>query len=243
MKVIICDLDGTLCESREHISVRIGKLISKLAKKYLFVIITGGNWDRYPEQVFDRLDDCAIHCFSSMGNEYKVFKKKNNKMYLKSMYENTLNDVQKFGIKFAMNCLKDHFPKLTTEAFKFEDKGGSVTFSGTGKNAPKFIKQDFDPLCSVRKEWVSKLREEKLLPFDVCVKIGGTTSLDFMLKDSGKRQAVEYFLSRKKIKPENTLYIGDAIFEDGNDEDIIGCVPYKKVKTVNQTYKILRDLL
>jgi len=242
MKAIICDLDGTLCESRKSIKKDSGKLITELSNKYHFIIITGGSWHRFPEQVFGKVGDCTLHCFSSMGTEYRVFKKIKGKMYVKEVYKHHLSDVQKFGIRYAVNCLADNVSKLSAEAWKFEDKGGTVTFSATGKDAPLFLKKDFDPTGEKRRSWIKIMKEERMLPFDVKVQVGGNTSLDFMLKGGGKKHALSYFMEKNKLKEKDVIYFGDSIFENGNDEEVMGFIPYKQVNNPQETYELLRQI-
>lgn len=234
MKTIICDLDMTLCESRQPISLDMGKLINNLAEKYYFVIITGGRFERLETQVFPYID-CKIYCFSSLGSKYCIY----DYGKIIKIFDWILTKDHEFAV---FNLVKKFMAtqKIKVKSSNVENKGGLLTYSVTGKDAPLEIKKKFDPDGNKRKTWVKKIKE--WLPSDLDVKVGGTTSLDFFKKGMGKGFAIKYFLNEYKLEKRDVLYIGDSIFDGGNDEEVIGLVPYIKVRNPTDTYSILKDI-
>ena len=71
VKAIICDMDGTLCESRQEISYDMGDIITKIGNNYLFAIITGGKWDRIKTQVLPFVGDTEKEGVFSLWNGHK----------------------------------------------------------------------------------------------------------------------------------------------------------------------------
>ncbi|MFW9842658.1 MAG: hypothetical protein ACFFES_17320, partial [Candidatus Thorarchaeota archaeon] len=127
-----------------------------------------------------------------------------------------------------------------------EDRGGQITFSALGQMAPLELKKEYDP--DHQKRLVIKKHLDDLLP-DFEVRIGGTTSIDVNRKGRDKAYGLDLVL-RNIIGPTyeqvipNCLFVGDALFEGGNDESVkrLG-IPFHQVETVSDTKELLRKLL
>ena len=76
------------------------------------------------------------------------------------------------------------------------------------------------------------------------IRIGGATSIDITKKGMNKAFAMRKFMKILEISPENTLFIGDALFEGGNDEIVketgIIC---KQVSNPQATFEVIRDII
>jgi hypothetical protein len=110
-----------------------------------------------------------------------------------------------------------------------------------GQDAPVELKRVWDPDASKRK--ILKEHLDKYLP-DFAVEIGGTTSLDITQKNIDKAYAIEQICIYLNMKIDDILFIGDAIFEGGNDYSVIKTkVDNIDVDNYNETKKIIRDII
>lgn len=119
-----------------------------------------------------------------------------------------------------------------------EDRGAQITFSPIGNTAPVEVKQTYDP---------DRRKREALLhavPFaseEVVVKIGGSTSLDYIHKDRHKGSNVQQLIDRLGWQAEDCVYIGDGLYPGGNDEAVIGVIDTVPVDDHQHTYRLLRE--
>ena len=120
-----------------------------------------------------------------------------------------------------------------------EDRGGQITFSPLGNTAPVALKMAYDPDASKRKALMKKV------PFvskDLVVKIGGSTSFDYIHKDRHKGTAVQRLIDHKGWNKDESLYFGDGLYPGGNDEAVIGVIDTILVKDEQDTYQKLHEL-
>jgi len=54
---------------------------------------------------------------------------------------------------------------------------------------------------------------------------------------------VRQFIEKMAWDPDQSIYIGDALFPGGNDETVIGVIPTKAVKDYRETYDYLADVM
>nr|MCU0680628.1 HAD-IIB family hydrolase [Planctomycetota bacterium] len=110
-----------------------------------------------------------------------------------------------------------------------------------GQDAPVSLKKDWDADATKRIELKKHL--DKYLP-EFTVEIGGSTSIDITQKNIDKAYAIEKICEYLNIKADEILFIGDAIFEGGNDYSIIKTpVPYIDVDDYNETKDIIRKII
>jgi hypothetical protein len=95
-----------------------------------------------------------------------------------------------------------------------EDRGSQITFSSLGQKAPLDVKQGWDP-DRKKRQAIAKIIEPKVPQFDVV--IGGMTSIDVTRKGVNKAYGIKKIEAYLKLSPEKILFIGDALFEGGND--------------------------
>jgi hypothetical protein len=138
----------------------------------------------------------------------------------------------------AITSILDH--DLNHEWNPVEDRGAQITFSPIGNTAPVEHKQTYDPDRKKREALMAQV------PFDskeLVVKIGGSTSLDYIHKDRHKGTNVQKLIDLKGWNPDDCIYYGDGLFPGGNDEAVIGVIETVLVADHNDTYKKLKELL
>jgi hypothetical protein len=161
----------------------------------------------------------------------------------KKIYENILTSDDKEKIITAFEAMykevdflpKDHYGEI------LEDRDSQFTFSALGQDAPVELKKNWD--IDHKKRIELKKHLDKYLS-DFAVEIGGSTSIDITQQSIDKAYAIEQISKRLDIKIEDILFIGDAIFEGGNDYSVIRTeVENINVKDVNETKNIIRDII
>lgn len=121
-----------------------------------------------------------------------------------------------------------------------EDRGAQITFSPIGNTAPVDIKKTYDPDRKKREHFL------KTIPFaseDLIVKIGGSTSLDYIHKDRHKGTNVKKLIDLLGWNKDECIYYGDGLFPGGNDEAVIGVIDTVLVEDHLDTERRLNELL
>lgn len=121
-----------------------------------------------------------------------------------------------------------------------EDRGAQITFSPIGNTAPVEEKMKYDPDRKKREFLMAQV------PFDsqeLVVKIGGSTSLDYIHKDRHKGTNVQKLIDLKGWNKDDCIYFGDGLYPGGNDEAVIGVIETVAVTDHLDTYQKLKDLL
>ncbi|MEK7477980.1 MAG: HAD-IIB family hydrolase, partial [Patescibacteria group bacterium] len=240
-KLVIFDLDNTLSESRSKIAPSMAILLDQLLKQKEVAIISGGTFTQIDFQVLAQLppntflnnltllpESGASYLQNKNGLWEKIYAIDLTKKEGKLIYD-SINKV------FAIEKPVVFFKPL------IEDKGGEITYSPVGINAPKEIKEAFDPDHHKRKKIVTALKN--LLP-DFEINIGGLSSIDITKKGMNKSFGVNKLLALKNLKPAEVIFIGDSLFQSGNDAAVrssgVKCIQVKEPK---ETEEIITKIL
>jgi len=220
--VIAADLDGTLAKSKLPIRADMAQAISAWLSTNRFAVISGGAYERFHAQVVEQLP--ASTNFSNLflfpTNGATCFNFTNGKW--NELYKNSLTEEERIKIFSAFETvLKD--PSLSDIAVdmqknqhgeQLEFRGGQVTLSALGQQAPIELKAPWDPDQIKRKKIAFLLTP--LLP-EFYVAIAGATSIDVTRKGIDKEYAVRKIVELLGVTEEEIIFFGDAIFEGGND--------------------------
>ncbi|SEM59916.1 hypothetical protein SAMN05192574_101123 [Mucilaginibacter gossypiicola] len=215
-KLIIFDLDGTLAESKAALDKEMAVLLSDLMKVAKVAIISGGDWPQFEKQVLSNLPDKRslknLSILPTCGTKYYQYKKSGwKKLYSEDFTDaerreimSKLNDaVEASGIKFKRTWGK-----------QVEDRGSQITFSALGQHAPLDEKKKWDPKYAKRKK-IKALLDKSLTGFSV--QIGGATSIDITKPGIDKAYGINKLQHTLDIPIKKMIFIGDALFEGGND--------------------------
>ncbi len=242
-KVVVFDLDDTLTESKQEIDMAMSLLFIELLKIKKVAIISGGGFEQLKKQVVDKLD-CDqkifknLYIFPTSGAMMYSFDEKWSKVY-----ENPFNEEEKTKIKDSFDKMYAEIDFLPKDIYgeRLEDRNTQFTFSALGQQAPIDLKKEWDKNMEKRK--MIKACLDKYLP-EFEVKIGGSTSIDINKKSIDKGYAINKIEELLNFKKEELLFIGDAIFEGGNDYSIVRTeIPYIKVKDHNETKEIIKNII
>jgi HAD superfamily hydrolase (TIGR01484 family) len=245
LKLIFFDLDLTLAESKSAITPKMAALLIRLLEQYQICVISGGKFEQFEKQLVGNLnigDDLAakLHLMPTQGALYYAYEGAR----WKKKHEFGFTPEEKRIILNAFNDLIKSEPSLQIETFgeQIEDRGGQITFSALGQQAPSGAKHSWDRDKKKRMELRKKLLV-KLPNFKIS--LGGSTSIDITQAHIDKAFGVSKLGEILKINPKNeALYIGDDLQGGGND--------YEALKTgitgihtsgPEETEKIIRTIL
>jgi len=220
-KLVSFDVDGTLVESKTKMSPEMVSVFNKLLDKYLVNTISGGIYEIFHKNILSEITTdpkflsrltlsptCGSVMYVFENNEWKsCYKDELGEDVIKDVFNAFEYAIKKFG----------HNPE-TLYGEMIENRGGTqVTFSAYGQDAPLELKNTWDPNQEKRKVMVGYLKE-KLSGLDI--KIGGTTSIDITKEGINKGYGIKKLADYLNITLDEILFIGDALFEGGNDKPV-----------------------
>ncbi len=241
-KLIVFDLDGTLAKSKSPIDTEMANLLKSLLEVTQVAIISGGDWPQFEKQVLDQLPPKTLFnklsILPTCGT--KFYQYKNDWIEL---YEEIFTAEEKNKI---LNCLNSAIKAANLDIKKtwgeqIEDRGSQITFSALGQNAPLEEKKDWDEDFGKRKKIVAPLIESLK---DFSIGMGGTTSIDITKPGIDKAYGITKLKEILKIDVPEMLFIGDALFEGGNDYPArstgVKCI---QVRDPEETKRIIETVL
>lgn len=118
-----------------------------------------------------------------------------------------------------------------------DDRGCQISLSMVGHSADLELKKDYDPDGSKRRAIIADKGTRVLDDNGIQVKIAGTTCLDFFVHTKG--QNITKLLKKMGWDAEDCIYYGDALYEGGNDESVIGIMETVQVSGPDELLKLL----
>lgn len=225
-KHLFFDLDKTLAPSRQPILTHMFEFLSNLSHD--IVIVSGQEVSKIEWQTDNlsaiRLGQNGNHATEADGTEIW------NVPLSDEHQKEILNHIQKL-----MGIIKHD---INSDWTPVENRGSQITFSPVGNTAPVEVKTVYDPN---RKKRDSLLEAIPFVSNELIVKIGGSTSLDYIHKDRHKGTNVKKLIDLKGWKEDNCVYFGDGLYPGGNDEAVIGIIDTHPVEDHEDTYNILRQ--
>jgi len=214
-KLIIFDLDGTLAESKSTIDDEIADELSKLIGFVKVAIISGGDWPQFQKQVLNHLPQKIalkkLSILPTCGTKYYQFKKEWKQLYAEDFSDKERNKI----IENLSNAVAQSDLNIEkTWGEQIEDRGSQITFSALGQKAPLAEKKDWDNNFTKRKK-VKMILDKSLNEFSITM--GGSTSIDITKPGIDKAYGIHKLHEVLGIKIADMLFIGDALFEGGND--------------------------
>jgi HAD superfamily hydrolase (TIGR01484 family) len=218
------DLDKTIAPARQPILPEMYELLSSLPQD---VIIVSG---QLCEKIAWQSNDLRAYKLGQNGNEAVD---PDGKM----LWNTPLTNAQRAEILAHIQKLIALLPEKPNEAWApIEDRGAQITFSPIGNTAPVEVKMAYDP-DRVKRE--ALLAEVPFISDELIVKIGGSTSLDYIHKERHKGTNVQKLIDLLGWNKDECIYFGDGLFPGGNDEAVIGVIETVLVEDHLDTYNKL----
>ena len=214
-KLIIFDLDGTLAKSKSPIDQEMAELLKSLLEVAQVSIISGGDWPQFQKQVLDHLPKNSLFqklsILPTCGTKFYQYKDD-----WKELYEENFTVEEKKQILESLNeAIKNSKLEIKkTWGEQIEDRGSQITFSALGQEAPLAEKKGWDDDFAKRKKIVEPLKKSLK---DFSIGMGGTTSIDITKPGIDKAYGINKLKEILNIEIPEMLFVGDALFEGGND--------------------------
>lgn len=243
-ELIIFDLDGTLAPSKSPLEPDMADLLVRLISKKKVAVISGGGYPQFETQFLKTMPISADN-YSNLI----LLPTSGTRMYLWrgawcEQYAEHLSPHEKEKILTTLNLAFKSGGYVRPEKTYgpiIEDRGSQITFSALGQSAPLLVKSGWDPSREKREKIAGFLRD-RLPEFDV--RIGGTTSIDITKRGINKSYGIRKLEQFLKIDTDKMLFVGDALFQGGNDYPVkatgIDCI---QVNGTEDTKKLIFDWL
>ncbi len=221
--IIFFDLDGTLALSKMDLDDEMAELLHKLFGKKIVSVIGGGGFVQFKKQFLDRLmfsaEEELRNLFVQPTNGAKMYRIRNGEWSIE--YNNTLFDAEKRKITEAFSKAYGdigyiHPRKIHGDVL--EDRESQITFSALGQKAPLEEKEKWKREENGLRLKLKAALEEYLPEFEV--RVAGTTSVDVTKKGIDKAYGVGKLLEILDSRVDDAVYIGDSLFEGGNDHAV-----------------------
>ena len=240
-KVIIADVDDTICESCQIISDEMAFEIARLVNSgYKFAFISGTKSESLQRMISSKLKK-EHHILGTTGTNYTLVK--NDGDGVEIIYKYSLSDEEKKEIIFAFDKLISDYniQSMTTKEDQVQDRESQITLSAIGRHAPTESKATYDPDGKIRLEWIEFLKNH-LDSEKYQMKIGGTTSVDITKKGFDKEWGIKKFAEHHGIEHSEIVFFGDKLHPGGNDfaaSKVVDCIA---VKNPSDTLRKLKKM-
>jgi len=245
MKLIIFDLDGTLTESKQPLGGEMAALVARLLAVTKVAVISGAALPQFLKQVVAQLSNDAnlanLYILPTSGAALYEFQNDDwNKIY-----EERLSEKEDDIIETAMReaAAETGLIDFSEPAYgeRIEYRGGQVTMSALGQEAPLAEKKIWDPDHAKRRALQENIAVH--LP-EFSVGIGGATSIDVSKCNIDKAYGVRQLCKRLSIPESEALYVGDELEAGGNDEAVFKTeAKVKSVANPAETAQLIKNLL
>jgi phosphomannomutase len=241
-KLIVFDLDGTLAESKASLDEEMATIFSRLIDTVKVAIISGGDWPQFEKQVLSNLAKEKhlknLSILPTCGTKFFSYKHGWKELYA----ENFTPDEKKEIISSLDEAVKEsHTAVAKTWGEQIEDRNTQITFSALGQKAPLDAKKLWDPKFAKRKK-IKKILDKTLKGFSV--QMGGATSIDITKPGIDKAYGIRKLKQILDIKISEMIFIGDALFEGGNDHPAmttgVDCI---QVRDPDETKRVIEAII
>jgi len=217
--LVIFDVDKTLARSKQPIDDAMAEALTELLTHTKVAIISGDSLMVLQNNVIGRLPHNALFehlmMLTTSGAALYIWKDSGWRL----MYEERIDEseIAKIGAVIRTACIKTHLVDFDAPSFgdRIEYRGGQITLSALGQQAPIEKKEEWDP-DGTKKRMLRDAIGEHLPEYDV--KVGGSTSIDITKAGINKAYGVRKLSEFLNIPIGKMLYVGDALFPGGNDE-------------------------
>lgn len=227
-KHLFFDMDGTVTRSRSLIEPKMKALFESIPDD--IIIVSGAEKD----QILKQLDGLnrEFYILGQNGNQAV----KNNE----EIWWNKLSDSERKEILDHIQHIENNrdWEVIDLEDLT-QDRICQISYSCIGHNENVSKKERFDPKGEKRQKI---LDDHPQTLKEVDVKIGGTTCFDYFRKNCNKGFNVAKLIEHLGWKKEDCVYFGDALYEGGNDETVVGVIDTIQVENEHDTYDKLKEV-
>lgn len=241
---IAFDLDGTLTPSKGPMASVLAGALAELFEQMPVAIMSGGWYPQFQKQILPFLPQGArlerLYLFPASASSCYVFQ---DGAWAES-YSHAFSADERARVMRAFDeALGETGFETPSQVWgeRIEDRGSQITFSALGQDAPVEAKRAFDPDRKKRMPLQAALAAH--LP-DFSVRVNAYSSIDVTRAGIDKAYGVRRFSEMLDMPVSRMLYVGDALFEGGNDEIVKETgIPTRSVSGPDETLAVIRELL
>lgn len=216
--ICLFDVDGTITNARQRISVDMEETLCKLRQKCSVGLVGGSDVSKIAEQMGGS-DDKVFHKYDYVFSENGLVAYRSGKLFSTTSIQKELGEekIQKF-INFVLKYLSEIELPFKRGTF-IEFRSGMINVSPVGRNCTQAERNDFeayDKIHHVRRKFVEVLQDQ-FRDFELKYSIGGQISFDVFPQGWDKTYCLRH-LQGDGFKTIN--FFGDKTFEGGNDYEI-----------------------
>jgi phosphomannomutase len=222
------DMDGTVTESRQKITDEVRDCFDSLKKAGRDIIVISG---AARDQMNQQLDSSGVdYLLAQSGNDSDFWQK-------------FFTPLDKLEVLKHVEQIEDFFEGkniLGEKVDLLQDRGSQMSFSFLGHNFDVVKKRAFDPGGNFRKEVLSAV---PFISNNLECRVAGTTCFDYTHKGYAKGKNIENLIEHLNWQKDECVYFGDALFEGGNDETVIGIIDTIEVSDPKELARKLREIV
>jgi len=247
-KLVAFDLDGTLAESKQPVTLEIGGLLGELLDKHKVAILSGASFEQFETQLLPSFAERAHfeNLFLFPMNAARGYVYKDGAWHI--AYDRSFNPVEREKIMQAFKTsmeetgfAQDDPARPVVWGERIEDRGGQITFSGLGQQAPVEEKKKWDPTKEKRRPLYEAL--VKRLP-DFSIGLNAATSIDITQKGINKAYGIRALVKLADVSIAEMVFIGDALEEGGNDSVVKETgIKTEEVFGPDDTARLIKEIL
>ena len=235
IKVIAMDLDGTLTQHKEKLSLEHRVVLDELAKKYKLIMAGAGQVGR----IFNQMNQYPIDIIGNYGLQYGIYDKNDKSIHV---VRDLSFPVDKEAIENKVTYFRNKYGFTEYRGDNVEyHVSGCITFPILGTRAIQEDKLSFDPDRAKRRAIYDEICEA--FP-DYNVFVGGSSSFDMAPKPYNKCYALDLYCKENGIMHNEVVYIGDDYGIGGNDESVYKSdFNYITIDDYRDFPKVVKDLI
>lgn len=254
--LIVFDLDDTLTESKQLMSMDIARALANLGDTFDIAIISGCNWQQMEKQVvpsivFANATLDSFYFLPTSGAALATIDPVS--LDPTFIYKDELNLREKCSALTSFNIAHNLYEKRVGSfpvrkywqqeewGEIFEDRGSQVTISVLGQNAPLEAKREWNKEHGDKRYVIAESMKSFLLT-GLTARVGGSTSIDVTRLGSDKAFGVQKLSEHIKIPLSRILFVGDKLQPGGNDYPVkelgVDCI---EVTGPDQTLVLLKE--
>lgn len=243
-RIIAFDLDDTLAVTKTPISDSMAQLLSGLLDRFEVCAIGGGQLSQFTTQVVNRLPEGAdlsrLHLMPTCGSRYVRW---SADVGWADVYFDKLTAAERdaaiIALEGALDVLNLAAPR--TWGPVIEDRGGQVTLSALGQEAPAGEKYKWDP-TGEKKERLRAVAQAVLPHLEV--RSGGSTSVDVTRRGIDKAYGMRRLMEVTGVQLKEILFVGDRLDVGGNDRPVLDMgIQCRAVHGPADTEAVIEELL
>ena len=250
-KIIVFDVDQTICESKSNIDKEMSELLCDLLKIKQVAILSGGSCDLLENIVFKQMSCRDLfhngYIFGQVGTYLKMYKNNNWEcIYALTFPVNDIDIIIK-NMQELVNQEKEKFTNKLQGRI-IENRETSITITLAGQDSPYEFKKDWNRINNEeRKKFFLLVKDYLYKTFGENVytaSLGGTSSIDITQYGKDKAYAINYMVDNFDITLKEILFLGDALYEGGNDYIVRSTgIEVIQVKDIQETKKYIRSII